>query len=297
MESAKRSRPERVEHVAFVTWSGEPELVPDDRLAADACRKRRIAVEAVPWDLPVDWSRYGAIVLRTTWNYHFEAPAFIAWIDDLDAARRPLWNPASVLRWNIDKRYLFDLERSGVSIPETILVAAGSRLRLSDLLARQRWHEAVVKPTVSANAFETWRVTHETAAAMQEAFDRIVTERDILVQRLLPEIYGGEVSLLFFRGEFSHAVDKVPRPGEFRVQEHLGGTSRPCRVNAQTIAACQRALACAPAPTLYARVDGVVAADGFTLIELEAIEPSLFLGHDPAAAERFAAAIAALPSE
>ena len=262
--------------VAFVTWSGEPGLSADDQIAATACRKHGIYVDARPWDVPADWSLYDAIVLRTTWNYHLLPAAFASWLDDLERANVRVWNPPGALRWNMDKRYLVDLHRAGVRVPETVIVSRGTRVSLVDILREQSWSSAVIKPTISANAFQTTSVQRETALSAQESFDAATRERDMLVQRLLPEISDGEISLMFIGDRFSHAVKKLPVPGEFRVQEIFGGTAVGYNADEAMIETCGRLLAHIPGPTLYARVDGVMTVDGFALMEIEVIEPSLF---------------------
>jgi glutathione synthase/RimK-type ligase-like ATP-grasp enzyme len=277
--------------IAFVTWSGEPNLAADDELAADACGGQGMDVEARPWDRPCDWSQYDAIVLRTTWNYHLVPALFTEWIERLEAANAPLWNPPAVLRWNMHKSYLLDLRAAGAAVPETIVVPKGARAVLSDILGGHGWAAAVVKPAISANAFQTTRATEADAARAQAAFEQAVAERDMLVQEFVPEIASGELSLMFIRGRFSHAVRKVPVAGEFRVQEACGGVVRPEQPDGSTIERCKELLSHLPCPTLYARVDGVPTRQGFLVFEVEAIEPSLFLAHDPGAAARLAAAL------
>ena len=274
---------------AFVTWSGEPAIAEDDALLADACRALELEVEAAPWDLPRDWRRYDAIVLRTTWNYHRLPDLFERWIER-DLAGVPLFNPASVVRWNMHKGYLLDLAQPGVVVPGTTLVRRGSTTTLTRVLDQHGWAQAVVKPAISANAYETTLVAGADRAA-GAMFAAAVAERDTIVQEFVPEISAGELSLMFFGGEFSHAVRKRPAPGEFRVQESHGGTHEPFVPDLQTIAACRRLLRQVPGPTLYARVDGMPVGGSFVLLEIEAIEPSLFVGSDPGAAARFARAL------
>ncbi len=276
--------------VAFVTWSGEPDLSADDRLAADACRDQRIQVEAVPWDVAGDWRRYDAVVIRSTWNYHLQPTEFAAWIDRCEQAGCRLWNPPAVLRWNMDKRYLLQLAAAGVLVPDTLIVSKGSTIPLGDLLRAQGWSDAVVKPAVSASAFQTFRSVADDGQDSGPAFIEAVASRDMLVQKFVPEIAAGELSLMFFGGHFSHAVKKIPADREFRVQEKYGGQVESWAPDAETIRTCEAALSCVPGPTLYARVDGVATARGFVVIEVEVIEPSLFLRYDPAAATRFARA-------
>ncbi|HUF26632.1 MAG TPA: hypothetical protein VMM18_06595 [Gemmatimonadaceae bacterium] len=281
--------------IAFATYEREPYLTPDDRLAAPALAA--LGVEVVPaiWtDGAVDWGVFDAVVLRSTWDYHRRITEYRRWLDLLERSAVPVWNPLALVRWNSDKRYLRDLAARGVDTVPTVWLERGSP-SIGEVLDEQGWREAVVKPVVAATAYRTIRVSGSTATADESAV-RVLLEHgngEALLQPFLPEIETeGEWSLVFFAGAFSHAALKRPAPGDFRVQTEFGGDAIPAEPPAGVMAAAERALADVATPWLYARVDGVRVADGrFLLMELELLEPSLFLGlHDQAPA-RFAAAI------
>jgi hypothetical protein len=197
-----------------------------------------------------------------------------------------------LVRLNADKAYLADLAAAGIPVVPTLRLERGAAVDLGDLLDERGWGEAVVKPAVSASAFRTWRIPHGEAAAAQEDFADLLAGSAVLVQPFLPEIQTrGEWSFLFFAGEFSHAVLKRPRDGEFRVQEEHGGATTAQRPNSELLAQARAVVDHIPGPWLYARVDGVELEGGLALMELELIEPSLFLRHDPEAPARFAAAV------
>jgi glutathione synthase/RimK-type ligase-like ATP-grasp enzyme len=149
----------------------------------------------------------------------------------------------------------------------------------------------VVKPSVSATAFETWRTGHRVTEDDEDRFRRLTGERPALVQPYLPEIEGGELSLVFLGGRYSHAVLKRPRPGDFRVQTDFGGTVEPVRPDPQVVEAAARALRATPGATLYARVDLCLVAGQVQLMELELLEPALFFAGEPTAATWFAEAL------
>lgn len=279
--------------IAFVTCEAMPAPERRDALAAEALRARGHAVDAVPWSDPAaGWRAYDAVVVRTTWDYWLRAEAFAAWIDAREAEGARLWNPPAVLRWNLDKRYLRELAAAGIPVLETEWVA-DDRETLAALLARRGWDEAVVKPAVSAGAWKTFPVTADDAAAREADF-REVAALGAMVQPFAPAIRGeGEWSFLFFRGAFSHAVLKRPAAGDFRVQEQHGGRTVLATPPDDLVAQAARVLEAAPGPTLYARVDGVVEDGRLVLMELEALEPSLFLEF-AGAAGRFADAILAV---
>jgi glutathione synthase/RimK-type ligase-like ATP-grasp enzyme len=279
--------------VAFVTYRGLPELNDDDRRAATAVADLGLRVDAVCWDDPdVQWLAYAAVVVRTTWDYHHRAGEFHAWIDRLDALGARLWNPPRILRWNTDKRYLTRVEHPYLRPPPTAILYRGSAVDLRRLLESRGWDESVIKPTISADGFSTERTSLDRALSDQPLLGAMLARGDVLIQPLVPEIRtAGEISMMFFGGAFSHAVIKQPQTGEFRVQERLGG--RITRTDApRVLVDSARELLERWAPgSLYARVDVVEAADRFVLMEVELVEPSLYLEHDPPSADAFALAI------
>ena len=282
-------------NIAFVTSAAHPDLTPDDQIAVAQLEKRRARVAAAIWNDPsVDWAAFDAIIVRSTWDYHHRAAEFRAWIDALDTAGAPMWNPPAVLRWNMEKTYLRDLERAGVSIVPTEWLEKGTSPDLGGLLAERGWMDAVVKPVISAAATRTWRVSHDTVLDVGVQFAESLDAGDVMVQPFIPEIQTrGEWSLMFIDGDFSHAVRKLPSAGDFRVQRVFGGESITDDPDSDVLRAARRVLDAAPSPWLYARVDGIETAAGFLLLELEMLEPSLYFSHAPAGSARFADSVIA----
>jgi hypothetical protein len=276
--------------VAFITYAAMPELSADDRIGADALRKRGVAVESVVWDSPaVAWNSYDAIVVRSCWDYHVRAEEFRRWLDAVEVSGTPIWNPASILRWNMEKTYLRDLEARGIPIVATRWIEGGDGTSLDAILKEEGWRDAVVKPVLSASAYETWRTSSEQAHQDEDRFRALVERGGVMVQPFLPAVGGeGEWSLLFFAGNFSHAVLKRAARGDFRVQESFGGVASSRAPGERLLAQARAVVDAVPRPWLYARVDGCVVEDRFLLMELEMLEPSLFLSRDPAAPGRFA---------
>ncbi len=284
--------------IAFVTHAGLPGLSDDDRLAVAELSRLGAGVEAAVWDDPgVLWERYDRVVIRSCWDYHLRPGAFLDWLGRLEEDEVSLWNPAPVVRANVDKGYLVDLAAAGVPVVPTVRLERGREADLAGLLAERGWDEAVVKPSVSASAFRTRRVRREDAAPVQMDLEEMLKASGVLVQLFLPEIQShGEWSFIFLGGEYSHAVLKRPKTGDFRVQEELGGSSVLERPEPALVEQARAVTATIPLPWLYARVDGVEIGGVFTLMELELIEPLLFLGWDPQAPVRFAEAILDIPS-
>ncbi|QNK03797.1 hypothetical protein H8F01_11785 [Dyella telluris] len=264
-----------------------PGIHPDDAHLAALLAQRGIEPVACIWNDPeVDWTAFDAVLMRSTWDYFKHYTAFCAWLERLPI---PTINPGSLLRWNSDKRYLAELAALGVDIIPTTFTSASD---LAGTLALTPGQEVVVKPTVSGTAWHTARgvvgepAFEQTIAALPSAFQ-------YLVQPFVPEVVsGGEWSLLFFDGNFSHAVIKRPAVGDYRVQSEFGGTAQRVEPPAALVESAGRALAAMATlgytDIAYARVDGVLTRRGFLLMELEMIEPFLHLAVAPDAAERFA---------
>ncbi len=226
----------------------------------------------------MDWSCFGAAWIRSTWDYTARHQEFLAWAGRV-AEQTALWNPAPVVTWNSHKGYLLELAGAGVAVVSTVLVAAGDPLDLAAVMDRQGWDEVVVKPAVSAGAVGAERVARHRAeewtAADQARGGPAAPDR--LVQPMVAEVADGEVSLVAVQGQVTHAVRKIPAPGDFRVHAHLGGTELAHTPSEAELALAQAALAEVDQPLLYARIDCVPTAQGPLLMELELIEPSLFL--------------------
>ena len=279
--------------VALATYDAAPDLAPDDQLLAAALERAGIRATPVVWsDRSVAWHSFDAVVIRSCWDYHRRHGEFVAWLDALDVSRLPVWNPTPMVRWNSDKRYLIDLARRGVATVPTRIVERGSAVRVRDIAHAEGWTRFVVKPAVSASAHETHAMDLPLGAEDHAAIERVVAHGDALVQPFVDEVTtDGELSLIFFDGEFSHAAIKRSRRGDFRVQTEHGGTVAPIDVVPAIIAEARRSLDALDELPLYARVDGVGDERAFRLMELELIEPNVFLGAADGSADRFAAAI------
>jgi hypothetical protein len=237
----------------------------------------------------VDWTRYGNVVIRSCWDYHERVSEFRAWTRRMQEEGVALQNSAAVVTWNMDKHYLAELAAQGIPTVPTIWLKWRASVSLAAVLATEGWTRAVVKPTISAS---TWATDVERAAGDQAALDALLRTGDVMVQKFMPQIETeGEWSLMFFGKVYSHAVLKTPAAGEFRIQSEYGGSTLARVPSPMVIAQAEKIVRAVAEPLLYARVDGVVANGEFVLMELELIEPFLFLGTAPGSAERFADAI------
>jgi len=279
--------------IALATSSKHPNLTDDDRLLLAPLAGRGLQAEPAIWNSPhYDWSSCAAVVIRSCWDYHLQPEKFLSWIQQLESAKIPIFNSAPLVRWNTNKSYLRDLQAQGVPVVPTLWAEDDESFSLKGKLRESGWENAVVKPRVSATAYRTQLVRADDADNAQELFDDLRRGPGVMVQKFMDNItIEGEWSLIFFAGDFSHAVLKRPKPGDFRVQSDFGGNSQladpPPHVLESAVCAVK-----AVDPTIYARVDGVVDGGQFRLMELELIEPALFLADHPGAPARFADAIA-----
>jgi hypothetical protein len=278
--------------IGLVSYAKCPELTDDDRPVLDLLRAHGIDARSTVWDDPDEqWEDFRGLVLRSTWDYHLRPREFVDWLEMIATADVACWNPPELVRWNMHKRYLREVEARGVRIPETEWVGRADDRPLSSVLRARGWPHAIVKPAISASATETWKTTGDSLADDRRYRD-LVERCDLLVQGVVPEVAReGEWSLVFLGGTFSHAMIKRPRSGDFRVQLEHGGSADPAIASPHLIEAAERVAAMIPHPWLYARIDGVATARGFMLMEIECIEPHLFLTDAPGAHDRFAAAI------
>jgi glutathione synthase/RimK-type ligase-like ATP-grasp enzyme len=279
--------------IGFITSAPLRDLTPDDRIAADALRQHGIEVEGFVWDDPAaNPADYDALIFRSTWDYFTKSEQFTAWLEVLEASGVPVYNPVSVVRWNSDKRYLPDLAERGVEIIPTVYLERGQTTNLQTLMQEQGWQNVVVKPTISAGAYQTWLTSADQAAKEQSQLDAMLKEGTVMLQPYLPEVEtSGEWSLIFFNGRFSHAVVKIPVPGDFRSQPKFGSKITSTQPSEALLQQAQAVLEAVDEPVLYARVDGLLRDEQFYLMEIELIEPHLFFESDGGAAERFADAV------
>ncbi len=276
--------------IALATCARLPEPDHDEAPLLAALADRGLSALPLAWDDPAaDFSRARLTVLRSTWNYPLHSDAFLHWCEHTALASR-LVNPLAVVRWNVHKSYLLDLESHGVPIVPTALVPRESARTLASILDERHWSDVVIKPAISAASYRTLRATRADHARGEEHLRSLLAEGDVLVQPYLPSVEGhGERALVCIEGAVSHAVRKSPRfAGE---DESVTRIDAIAAEESAVASAALRAVALATGCTetlLYARVDVAPGHDGKPVImELELIEPSLFFPHHPPALVAF----------
>jgi hypothetical protein len=278
--------------IALATYDNAPSLASDDQLLPAALARVGMDAEPAVWSSDVIWETFDAVIIRSCWDYHLRYDEFRAWLERLDASRLPVWNSIGLVEWNAHKSYLVDLARRGVPVVPTRLVKRGGADEIERLVRDEGWSRFVLKPAVSASGYETHALDASFGAEGRQVMTQVATLGDVLVQPFVDEIPAhGEHSLIFIDGTFSHAAIKRASGAEFRVQTEHGGSVASVGVEQWLIDAGARVLAALPEVPLYARVDGVVRGDQFLLMELELIEPNLFLELRPGSEDRFAEAV------
>lgn len=277
--------------IALATCETLPELFTDDQMLMGALQRRGAEAFPLVWSsLEAHETSPDLCVIRNTWDYYLRPTEFLAWAEGM-AARTKLLNPFTLVRWNHHKGYLLELAARQLPVVPTILVKRGKELNVAALASAAAWTDIVVKPAISAGAYLTGRFRADDPAAQAHLQD-LVRDADALVQPYLPSVEAyGERSFLFIDGELTHAVRRTQAltegVGIERTMDRVTPTEEERRIALAVMAAL-------PVSPLYGRVDLAPDAEGRPLLmEVEVIEPRLFLQECPEAMERFADAILA----
>lgn len=277
-------------NIALLTCQRLPELFETDRTLIPLFQQRGIYAEPAVWSDPaIDWKKYDALVIRNTWDYYTQGDAFINWLKFIRDNNITMLNPAEVVLQNVHKFYLRDFEQQGIRIIPTIFSDHSAPATL-DTIKQRGWSKIVIKPAISAGSYET--NTYDANVLAPRALNELLSGNDWLIQPFLPEIVQGELSMIFFNGEFSHAAIKKPADGEFRVQRQYGGKYQLINPTNDLVEVARKIIAQIPQQLLYARVDGVMINEEFHLMELELIEPDLYFELDETIKTRFVSAVA-----
>jgi glutathione synthase/RimK-type ligase-like ATP-grasp enzyme len=271
--------------VTIVTYEKYPDLAPDDRIFRDALVRRGASVRTAIWSDPaVDWSASPLSVIRATWDYPQRYPEFWKWLAHVETHTRLVNDPQTV-RWNSHKRYMAELERAGNRIVPTIFVDPTLEFELADACTGRGWDDVVIKPCVGGSSYGARRMRgDEIGSGGVRHLNSLLESGEAMVQPFVREIETiGELACIFIDGAFSHAARKAPfNSSTVTTSETLFDLTQDDRAFVSDIVG---GLDRTPA---YARVDIVPTANGTLLMELELIEPTLYLGLKPSAAERLA---------
>jgi len=257
----------------------------EDQLVIDALKKEGLQVERKSWSDPnFDWGTTKHVIFRTTWDYFDRYEEFSMWLQEV-SSKTTLLNSADIIHWNIDKHYLLDLEKKGIHICKSHFIEKGTNTTLSELHNQLGWKKTVLKPCVSGAARHTYKLGLDTLEKHENIFQELISNEAMMLQPFQENITTkGEFSFVVINGKYSHAVLKIAKPGDFRVQDDFGGTVHNHNATKEEIVFAENAVkACIEMP-MYARVDVIIDNNNkLAISELELIEPELWFRNYPSA--------------
>jgi len=281
--------------IALASCRDLPDWEVDDAPLHEALRRRGAEVLCPAWDDgDFDWAACDACLIRTTWDYMERRDEFVAWSVRI-ARQTHLFNPPEIVRWNTHKSYLRDLEQQGAAVIPTVWLEAGQDVDASAIMRARGWARGFLKPVIGATARETLRfdADAEGLAAAQAHLVGMLARESMMLQPYFDSVETeGEISAIFFDGRFSHAVRKVPVPGDYRVQDDFGARDEPYNMRPGELEIARGVVGLVRPAPLYARVDFLRDHAGrLCCNELELVEPSLFFRHCPSAAHTLATCV------
>jgi glutathione synthase/RimK-type ligase-like ATP-grasp enzyme len=276
--------------ILMATCSEYPHPTPNLEALLGALKAQGMEAAYLPWKTTSleTFAAADAVLPLCCWDYYDDPGRFLAWIDAIEARDMRLLNPPGLLRWNFRKTYLLEMAAAGLAVPRTIRLADASRKAVAQVMEQEGWRTAVLKPVSSQNGHGIQKL--EWADRAQWPVEGATG--DMLVQEFQEDIGAlGETTMTFIDGAFSHAVRRVLKAGEWRANPQYGITYERVEVSRAVIDTAQAYVDCLPQTPLYARVDGLVRSTGFMLMELELIDPYLYLEFAPGSADVMAWAV------
>lgn len=268
-------------------------VLDEDNYVKLALEKQDLKVIRLSWDdATFDWSTARYILFRSTWDYFDRFSEFSKWLNTV-SNQTTLLNSEKIIHWNIDKHYLQDLQQNGVSICESYFIEKGTQSALKELSQKYNLKDFVLKPCVSGAARHTYKISSENITKYETVFSELIANEAMIIQPFQYNIVEkGEISLMIINGKFTHAVLKIAKPGDFRVQDDFGGSVHNYTPTQEEILFAENAIkACVELP-IYARVDVFTDNNGkLAIAELELIEPELWFRNHPVAADELAKGI------
>lgn len=276
--------------IAFLSMDKMEGFFTYDDLLVEPLKKFGWKVETVSWrDKNINWRDYEVVIVRSTWDYQKSPEEFLRVLEEINSQTQ-LENNLEIIKWNMDKTYLRNLEVKGIKIVPTIWRDRFNRNELPSFFEELKTDEIIIKPTISANADNTFRIKAADLDTHILILDTTFKNRAVVVQPFMKKIITeGEYSLFYFGGKYSHAILKTPKQNDFRVHEEHGGKLQLVQPEEEMKKEAEKILKAIEQNLLYARIDFVRTDENdFALMELELIEPSLYFNMDPKSPERFA---------
>ncbi len=253
-------------------------VIIEDGLVMEALNALGLQTKKVAWSDPsFNWSQTRVALFRTTWDYAEKFTEFSDWLMQV-SMKTKLVNDYETVIWNLDKHYMEDLQNAGVNIVETYFIEPGDERSLQDIHAELGWENTVLKPSISAAAKDTFKITMENRPGLEKLYKELIKDESMMLQPFQNSVIErGEISLMLIGGTYTHAVLKVAKPGDFRVQDDFGGTVEDYKPNQAEIDLAVAAVAACEIKPLYARVDIVNDNNGNPAVsELELVEPEMW---------------------
>ncbi|NBC04310.1 MAG: hypothetical protein GVY20_11465 [Bacteroidetes bacterium] len=276
---------------AFLSMDSLEDFVCYDQLLFEPMERLGWKAEQVSWrNQQVDWNDFDVVVIRSPWDYHEDPENFFHTLERIENSSALLENNLSLVEWNSNKRYLFDLQNGGVDIVPTLLKESYDGREWDSYFEHFSTDEIIIKPTVGASAVDTFRIKRKNRNNYQSKLKSLFNDRAFLVQPFIPSVITeGEFSLFYFGDTYSHTILKTPKSNDFRVQEEHGGRLLLVEPEEKLLSAGDQILNLIEPDPLYTRIDLVRTENNqFLLMELELIEPSLYFNMDPESPDRFA---------
>ena len=272
------------------------QVIDEDNYVLTALLEIGLKVHRLSWSDPdFDWSTTRLVLIRTTWDYFHRFDEFQDWLKAAEQ-KTALVNSPKLIHWNIDKHYLRDLQSKGINIPPTRFIESKTQTTLAEVFIECHWKETVLKPCIAGTARHTYRVNRQNVNNHESIFQELIRNEAMMLQEFQEHILTkGEVSMMVFNGNFTHAVIKQAKAGDFRVQDDFGGKVTGYSPTQKEINFAEHVMSQCPEVPLYGRVDVMWDNNNEPCVaELEIIEPELWFRFNPKAAEQLAQSIANL---
>ena len=262
-----------------------------DNLIVQPLSKLGWECEFIPWDsISINWDDFDAVIIRSTWDYQQKEKLFFKTLQSIEASTATLYNSLDAVKWNINKRYLLELEKENISIIPTRLYDSFDFDIINQLFSFFNENKLIIKPCVSANADDTFILEQNKMGSLKPVLENTFSQKDFLVQPFIKNIrIEGEYSLIYFGNRLSHVLLKTPKNGDFRVQEEHGGILKAInKPESSLIDFGNKVMETIPYQCLFSRVDVVRGSNNYLLMEVELIEPSLYFNMDLNSPQMFA---------
>lgn len=269
-------------------------VIKENLLLQEQLQALDIQTDVVGWDTPnIDWQTYDMVVFRTTWNYFHLFDQFTQWLDHIEPLTTSA-NPFTLMRWNLNKHYLIDLQQQGIHIVPTWFIPRHSDTTIRDIATANNLTKLVLKPAVSGGARHTYLISKEEIDQHEPILSELLQNEDMIIQPYMEQITSrGEVSHMVIAGQYSHSILKKSKGDDYRVQDDFGGTVHPYQASPEEVDFALAVCRASPAQPMYARVDVLWDNENqLALGEIELIEPELWFRECPQAAKVLAQGIA-----